>query len=72
MIGFFQQERNELGYYARQTWQVMQGRYALTKIRSLQYEVTISPERVTIVHAYGHRETMGTVKFKAFTEMFRS
>ena len=47
-------------------------RYALTKIRSLQYEVTISPERVTIVHADGHRETMGTVKFKAFTEMFRS
>ena len=72
MIGFFQQERNELGYYARQTWQVMQGRYALTKIRSLQYEVTISPERVTIVHADGHRKTMGTVKFKAFTEMFRS
>ena len=72
MIRFFQQEKNELGYFARQTWQVMQGRYALTKIRSLQYEVIISPEKVTIIDDNGEKASMGTVQFKAFTEMFRS
>lgn len=73
MMDFLKSEKGNLDHYARQTWQVMSGRYALTEVNGLAYHVMISPDQVEVTplnNAEG-RFTVPTVKFKALLEMFR-
>jgi hypothetical protein len=73
MMDFLKCEKGNLDHYARQTWQVMSGRYALTEVDGLAYHVTIGPQRV-VVTPLDQKENsfaLPTVKFKALLEMFR-
>lgn len=73
MLEFLQREKDSLDTYARQTWHVMSGKYALTKVQGLAYQVTIGPDTVLVTSIENGKDSwkIPTVKFKALLEMFR-
>lgn len=73
MITFLEEEKNLLAKYARETWFVLNGKYAMTEMNGIEYHVQIGEERVTISPLQSHTGTftVPTIKFKAFLEMFR-
>lgn len=48
MLTFLHDEKLSLAKYAKETWKVMQGKFALTEIHSLLYTVEIRKDNVSI------------------------
>ena len=48
MLTFLHDEKLSLAKYAKETWKVMQGKFALTEIHSLLYTVEIREDNVSI------------------------
>ncbi len=73
MLTFLQDEKLSLAKYAKETWKVMQGKFALTEIHSLLYTVEIRKDNVSIYQADKNESPviLPTVQFKAMLEMFR-
>lgn len=73
MFTFFEKEKLLLENYAIETWKVMQGKFALTKMTGLLYTVEIRKDNVSIYVVDSNESPliMPTVKFKAMLEMFR-
>lgn len=73
MLTFLQDEKLSLAKYAKETWKVMQGKFALTEIHSLLYTVEIRKDNVSIYQDDKNESPviLPTVQFKAMLEMFR-
>lgn len=73
MLTFLHDEKLSLVKYAKETWKVMQGKFALTEIHSLLYTVEIRKDNVSIYQADRNQSPviLPTVQFKAMLEMFR-
>lgn len=73
MITFLEEEKNLLAKYARETWLVLTGKYAMTEMNGMEYHVRIGEDRVVISPLQSHTGTFSvpTIQFKAFLEMFR-
>ena len=73
MLTFLQDEKLSLAKYAKETWKVMHGKFALTEIHSLLYTVEIRKDNVSIYQADKNESPviLPTVQFKAMLEMFR-
>ena len=73
MLTFLQDEKLSLAKYAKETWKVMQGKFALTEIHSLLYTVERRKDNVSIYQADKNESPviLPTVQFKAMLEMFR-
>ena len=73
MLTFLQDEKLSLAKYAKETWKVMQGKFALTEIHSLLYTVEIRKDTASIYQADKNESPviLPTVQFKAMLEMFR-
>lgn len=73
MFKFLSKEKYLLDRYARETWKVMCGKFALTEMSGISYQVRIDPNEVSIREIANNKlvDIVPTVKFKAMLEMFK-
>lgn len=73
MFAFLKNEKGMLKKYARETWLVLRGKYAVTEINGLAYHVSIGQNQVVVSHLEDDMQpfVIPTVQFKAYIEMFR-
>lgn len=73
MFAFLENEKGILKRYARETWLVLCGKYAMTEMNGVDYHVCIDQNTVRISRLENDHQPLviPTVKFKAMLEMFR-